>query len=487
MNDRSQNTAADVNAGEAAALPVATVEPRRRWSLAWMLVAIAAVFTGVVLVRSFLVRGPSITVQLDDGHGLKAGDKIRYRGIVVGEITEVTLDERGSGVMAHADLAPEAANIAVAGSRFWVVRPQLRLEGVAGIETIVGPRYIAVLPGDGVPQRHFVGLAEPPAVELIHHDDLEITLFATKRGSIRKGAPVMYREVRVGTVLSAGLAGDGATVEARVHIERAYRQLVRPETRFWDSGGVDAEMKITGVSVRVPSLEGLLSGGVTFATPPEAGDPVRTGHRFMLASEPDEEWLEWEPAILVGSVHLPAGAALPEPLRAKMAWREGRFFKSDEMRQGWVLLADGGLLGPADLLTPSGDANTGSVVLEVAGTLIPLEGQPMWSEGGLAMIDARVDADAWRRNRMRRAEEPEECIAVADATDAPLPLSTARLSVADSGDWRIDSSLSIDASWHGAAVVARSDGRLIGMLLFDDDEDEARIALVPAEMIRSDG
>jgi hypothetical protein len=89
-----------------------------------------------------------------------------------------------------------------------------------------------------------------------------------------------------------------------------------------------------------------------------------------------------------------------------------------------------------------------------------------------------VEGDVWPATRMRRVEVVEECIAVADASDTPLPLSTARLTWAD-GAWAIDPVLSIDASWHGAAVVARSDGMLIGMLLFDDDEDAARVALLP--------
>jgi len=466
-------------------LPVANIVPRRNWSLAWILVLLAVAFTGFVLVRSAIVRGPAISVQLEDGHGIKAGDQIRFRGIVVGDITQVTLNERGAGVIAYARLAPEASSIAVAGSRFWVVRPQVGLEGVAGIETIVGPRYIAVLPGEGLSQRHFVGLAEPPAVESIHPDDLEITLFAQQRGSIRKGAPVLFRQVRVGTVMSVGLAGDGATVEARVHIERAYRQLVRPESKFWDSGGVDAEVRITGVSVRVPSLEALLSGGVSFATPPNAGEAVRTGQRFMLASEPDDDWLEWDPAILVGSVHLPAGAPLPAPLRAKMAWREGRFWKSDEMRQGWVLLTEGALFGPADLFVPSKDADAGTVVLEVAGKQLQLTNVSLQGASGLATLPATLDSDVWPRSRMRSTSEPEECIAVADSSDAPFPLSISRLTVVD-GEWMIDPALAVDASWHGAAVVARSDGRLIGMVLFDDEEDEARVVPLLTGMIHNE-
>jgi hypothetical protein len=44
------------------------------------------------------------------------------------------------------------------------------------------------------------------------------------------------------------------------------------------------------------------------------------------------------------------------------------------------------------------------------------------------------------------------------------------------GDFEIDSSLPLDSFWHGAAVIARNDGQLVGILLVGDG---ARIAPVP--------
>jgi hypothetical protein len=65
---------------------------------------------------------------------------------------------------------------------------------------------------------------------------------------------------------------------------------------------------------------------------------------------------------------------------------------------------------------------------------------------------------------------------VADPTATPLPLAAPRLAVVDGG-WSVDPAVSVDESWHGAAVVARDDGYLVGLLLVEDGE--ARVALVP--------
>ena len=151
-----------------------------------------------------------------------------------------------------------------------------------GLETLVGPRYLAVLPGDGTPRRHFIGFPEPPVVETTEPGDLEIILHASQRGGLRRGAPVTYRQIPVGIVRSVGLASDGGAVEARVHIEKPYAQLVREGTRFFSVGGFEADVGLTGVSLEVESLAALLTGGVALATPPDAGEIVRTGHRFVM-------------------------------------------------------------------------------------------------------------------------------------------------------------------------------------------------------------
>src|SRR6185503_1009112 len=126
-----------------------------------------------------------ITVQLIDGHGLKPGDEVRYRGIAVGRIDAVTLMPDLQHVLVSARLTTQPQLLARAGSRFWVVRPHVELTRIQGLETLVGPRFLAALPAisegqsDALharPQRDFVGLADPPVVEMALPGDLEIVL-----------------------------------------------------------------------------------------------------------------------------------------------------------------------------------------------------------------------------------------------------------------------------------------------------------------------
>jgi hypothetical protein len=339
-----------------------------------------------------------------------------------------------------------------------------------GLETIVGPRYLTVLPGRGPRQRFFVGLERPPIVESVQPGDLEVIVRSPRQGGLQAGGPVFYRQVRIGWIMSVGLTSDAGAVEARLYIDGAYAQLIRQGTCFWRMGGIKAHIGFSGVEVDVDSLPTLITGGIGVATPPipEAGEVVRTGHRFELADEPDPEWLGWEPLIAIGSSLLPPGAILPDCRRAKLAWREGFLFPGSRSIQGWVLFTERGLLGPLDLLQPSEDAKEGSIALEVAGREIPIDAAPSWTADGIALLDAArpPEVATWPRERERRPEEVEDCLAIGDPNAAALPIAASRLTRGEIG-WDIDAAIPIDRSWHGAPVLARSDGYLVGLLLVD--------------------
>lgn len=448
-------------------LPEAILKAERRVSWLWMAPLVALGLVAWVGYHAWTGRGIAVTVHLDQGYGLQIGDAVRYRGISVGRVDAVDLVEELNGITVRALLTTQGSRLARSGAKFWVVRPQLDVTGVNGLETLVGPRYLAVLPGNGPEQRDFIGLNDPPIIEAIEPGDLEVVLQASRRGSLRPGAPVLYRQVRVGTILSVGLTSDGGAVEARMRVSKAYRQLIRPETRFWSVGGIDAQVGIRGLSVEVDSLETLLAGGVAIATPPHAGEVAPMGYRFHLDDKPVDEWLQWAPLVAIGNSLLPPGSQHPTPIRAALEWKQGRWVTSEKSRQGWVLQTERGLLGPADLLCPDEKAREESVVLEVAGRTIAPPLQPAWTDGRLALVEIHVTDASWPLRLRRAAETPEDTLIVGDPTAPPIPVSAGRLT-RDEGVWRIDSAVSLDLSWHGACVLARSDGRLVGLVLMTD-------------------
>jgi len=463
-------------------IPTAVIRPRRRVSLAWLIPIAALLLVGFLFWRAWSMQGMRITVSFTDGHHLRAGDEVRYRGVTVGEVESITLDQDLQGATATISLLRESQHLARQGAQFWIVRPSIGPSGVSGLDTIVGPRYIAVRPGavDAPFRDHFIGLEYAPIVEEIQEGDLEIIVQSVTRGSLQAGGPVNFRGVRVGTVLSVHLASDGSAVEARLHIEKPYVPLVTDRSRFWDSGGLQLDMQLTGITLDVDSLEAAILGGVTFATPESAGAPVATGHRFTLYSSPEETWLGWRASLPIGNELLPAGSRIPEMERAALSW-ETSLLKIDKTRRGWVLSTERGLLGPADLLKIEEDAASGSSRLSVAGRNVPISTRAMWESQGLALINAPdIGSDRWPGDRMRSASEPEDCLLMTAGTTNSMPLAAARLSMRD-GFWKVDDSMSLDDRWHGACVLSRIDGMLVGMLLVTDGV--GRVALLPQSFL----
>ncbi len=74
------------------------VQAQRRRTRLWLLTILCALIAIVVTVSSMRTVGLKIVVHFKEGHGLKAGDSLRYRGIEVGSVTEVRLEKDMSGV-----------------------------------------------------------------------------------------------------------------------------------------------------------------------------------------------------------------------------------------------------------------------------------------------------------------------------------------------------------------------------------------------------
>lgn len=455
--------------------PEAIVRSGRRISLAWILPLLAVVLAGWLGYRAWTLKGIGVSVGFQNGHGLKPGDEVRYRGISVGEVKEIRLTADGDGIEAHLALRQDASRFARAGARFWIVRPQISLSGVRGVETILGRRYVAAMPGKGDARHRFTGQEEPRIVDDPQPGDLEIVLESRDRGNLDPGTLVTYREVKIGTILSVGLAGDGRTVESRAHIEKAYVPLIRERTRFFFASGVGANW---GSKLLWMEFEGNLArmglgGSVAVATPERGGEVVRTGHRFALYEEPEDDWLEWRPSIAVGSAHLPPGTVAPQPLRVRLTWRAG-LFKRTHARQGWLLQTTDGLIGPLDLLRTPADAAAGSTRLEVDGQLVPIQAVAELG-AGLGRLPAQIGAIRYTVESPRPPEEPVDCVAVTDRPDTPLALTAHRLTFARDS-WVLDESVSLSDDWHGAVVLARDTGLYLGCLLVRDGT--GRVALL---------
>ncbi|MEM9801041.1 MAG: MlaD family protein [Planctomycetota bacterium] len=463
--------------------------PRRRFlgGGVWLVPLLALVAAVGVSWSALSGRGPTIVIHANDGHGIRPGDPVRYLGIDVGSVRDVALGggREGADVRLDVQMRKDAADLARAGTRFWIVRPQLSVDSVEGLETLIGARYVALVPGppDAERRSQFNALEEPPLdAELAADRGLEIVLEAPARFGLQPGARLAYRGVNIGTVIAVGLASDATSVEVRVLVRPAYSQLVRERSVFWETGGFELGLSITGgLEIDLDSFKSALVGGVALATPVDAGPAVSTGSRFPLYADPEDAWLDWQPALPLGNDLLPPGASLPKLLRGSLVWERGRILRSTDARTAWMLPTPRGLLGPRDLLAVPSDAREGRAVLQVAGKdvqLSELQAQGHLEDRGehLRVVKPEAFGAAWDgllepnepvTTRTHRAlASPEDLLVVRESGRDPLGIDASRLRL--EGDRAlIDDRIPVAKGWHGALAMARRDGAVVGMLIVE--------------------
>lgn len=279
-------------------------------SVVWLLPFLAALIAGWLVIKSYQDAGIMIEVQFETAEGLEASvTKVMYRGLPTGMIKSLKLNEDLKSVTAMIEMEKEAAEILVEGSRFWLVKPQISLSGVKGLDTLLSGYYIELQPGNGAERLSFIADNEPPP-PLKDREGLYLSLLADSAQSIQRGAKVYYRQIEVGEVINFGLTDKANQIRIELFIEPTYSHLISDNTRFWNASGISLKANLSQVNLRFGSLAAIIAGGISFYTPPDDESGLSPDHEFSLF--PDFEAAEDG---IVVNVKFPARTDMHEGVR----------------------------------------------------------------------------------------------------------------------------------------------------------------------------
>ena len=175
---------------------------------------------------------------------------------------------------------------------------------------------------------------------------------------------------------------------------------------------------------------------------------------------------------MVGSSLLPRGASLPQPQVASLQWIARKLgLKRPRQRTGWVTPVEGNLwIAPPNLLAPDDD-DALEATLALGGNPIKLPLNPVQVVCGTGVFELELaepmDIERWPLARMRHPQRPEN-VAIVSAGQKQLPIDAARITAESDEHWAIGGSLAATEDWHGANVISRQDGQLIGIVIFED-------------------
>jgi paraquat-inducible protein B len=295
-------------------IPKARVRRRRLFRLVWVVPVIALAVAVYLVWQHMRSIGPEISIRFPDASGVRVGQTpVNYRGVQIGEVTGIELAEDRRQARVKVRLHKSAAPLASEGALFWIVRPQLGLNQITGLSTVLSGPEINLVPGKGEQlQKEFAGLDAAPVA--LGMPGLRLVLRAERPKGVRINTPVNYRGVEVGMVHRIELAPNSTSADLHVLIHSRYANLVRAGSAFWNTSGISATGGILkGIEVELESLRTLYTGAIEFATPSEKAPRVKPGTVFFLHDKPKDEWLAWSAKIPLGGAQEKVAQEKPAP------------------------------------------------------------------------------------------------------------------------------------------------------------------------------
>ncbi|MCD6269024.1 MAG: MCE family protein [Deltaproteobacteria bacterium] len=241
--------------------------------------------------------GLKMTLQLSSASGIEAEiTKVMYRGFKAGVVTEVDFDEDKKTITAHINIDPQAEFILREGTRFWVVEPQVSINDVRNLDTLLKGSYIAFEPGDGIYLDYFVAEEAPKAKKIIRPGKY-FSLLAENSSSFSIAAPVIYRKLQVGEITDFELEPDGKKVRAEIFIEEKYSHLIKNTTIFWKAGGLKIDASLDGIKIESETLTTMLAGGISFTNPDPQKSPNATEHQIFKVHGSFQDAIKCSPVL----------------------------------------------------------------------------------------------------------------------------------------------------------------------------------------------
>lgn len=261
----------------------------QRISVVWLVPVLALLVSLGVAYQSYSTQGTLIEISFENASGVTADETvIKYRDVTVGRVEKVIFADGLTDVLVYARVDSTVVPYLDDDATFWVVRPDVSVRGITGLDTVLGGVYIE---GNwdtqaDVAQTQFVGLEDAPLTRAGQEGSV-ISLRARDGSALSKGAPILHKGIQVGYLETPTLSFDGNEVIAEAFINSPYDRQITSTTRFWDTSGFSISLGTGGVSLDVNSIASLIEGGIAFDTVVSGGRPIRPGQLFDIFD--DEE------------------------------------------------------------------------------------------------------------------------------------------------------------------------------------------------------
>jgi len=233
----------------------------------WIVPIIALVIAGWLAYQHFSDRGPEIKIIFPQNEGLVAGQSVvKFRNVPVGKVTKIYAEEGTEGVIVVVRMNSKASRPYLSEhAKFWIVKPEVGLTGVSGLDTLISGTYINVhsQAGGKYLMDKFVGLTQ---AYRDHNKGSFYHLSSPTGDNVVVGTPVYFKNIRVGQVAYLYLSLNGKNIEVIVFIDKEYTEYINSDSKFWLKSTVNIDFTRGNLDVSLAPVNYLLQGGIVFSS-----------------------------------------------------------------------------------------------------------------------------------------------------------------------------------------------------------------------------
>lgn len=138
-------------------------------------------------------RGIPIKIILPDNNKISpSGAPIIYRGLEVGQVTDLQLNQERNQIIASAAIQPAFSDMLTNGSRFILEEAEVSLSGVENLANLVKGNFLTLVPGEGDKARQFTAIRKNEFKKQ-QAQSFAVELVADNSFGLDAGAKVLYR------------------------------------------------------------------------------------------------------------------------------------------------------------------------------------------------------------------------------------------------------------------------------------------------------
>ncbi|PPI86852.1 intermembrane transport protein PqiB [Candidatus Pantoea edessiphila] len=234
-------------------------------SAIWIIPLLTLFIATCVMIYQLVHLGPEIILITDNGRGIEEGRTIiKCHNVSVGLVKEVSISKDLNHVEIKVRLKSGMKYLLHKDSIFWIVKPQMKHEGINGLSNLLSGTYIVLYPGSkDVALKKYTLMNDIPTI-LPHVKGTRILLESKKSEKLFNGDPVFFHGYKVGIIENSKFNSDTYKMTYQLFIEEPYNHLVNDKICFWKNSSIDAGLSTSSMRIEIGSINTLLNNSISF-------------------------------------------------------------------------------------------------------------------------------------------------------------------------------------------------------------------------------